>query len=299
MKKTILQKGGWKPYLFIAPAALLFLLIYVGPMAATAMLSVTDWNGISKTFNFVGLKNFIDVFTNPKLLQPLGNTIFFTVCTVAIQCTLALLLAVALNRPFRGHNALRMVFFMPCVVSMVAVGYAWSLIYNPVMGPLALLSDKLGLTALSNIKWLADPDIVLLSIVIVNVWQWTGYNMVIYLAGLQSIPNNLYEAASIDGANGMQRFFRITLPMVAPSITINVIMATIGGLKAFDLMYVMTGGGPGHSSQTFAMASVDAFFTQNKAGLGSALSLIMFIMIMMVSWLQNHILSKNEEGAAD
>ena len=295
MKKRKQRGKEYKPYLFIAPAAFIFLFIYAGPMIATLFLSFTDWNGISPSFHFVGIDNFINIFTNKKLLQPLGNTLFFTVCTVVIQCTLALLLAVGLNRPFLGHNLLRTIFFMPCVVSMVAVGYAWSLIYNPVTGPLALLGNKMGWDWLTGIKWLADPDLALFSIVIVNVWQWTGYNMVIYLAGLQTIPTDLYEAAEIDGANSRQRFFRITIPMILPSITINVIMATIGGLKAFDLMYVMTSGGPGHATQTFAMASVEAFFSQRKAGLGSALSLVMFLMILLVSWLQNRLLSRNEE----
>lgn len=297
MKRRKHLKNGWKPYLFIAPAALIFLFIYAGPMIATFFLSFTDWNGISRTFNFVGIQNFISIFTNKNLLQPLSNTLFFTVCTVVIQCSLALILAVGLNHPFRGHNVLRTIFFMPCVVSMVAVGYAWSLIYNPVTGPMAILGEKMGWEWLTGIKWLANPDLALISIVIVNVWQWTGYNMVIYLAGLQTIPGELYESAEIDGANGRQRFFRITIPMILPSITINVIMATIGGLKAFDLMYVMTSGGPGHATQTFAMASVEAFFTQRKAGLGSALSLVMFLMILLVSWLQNRLLSRNEEGA--
>lgn len=295
MKKRRQLKNGIQPYLFIAPAAFIFLFIYAGPMIATFFLSFTDWNGISRSLNFVGLDNFINIFTNKKLLQPLYNTLFFTVCTVVIQCSLALLLAVGLNRPFKGHNMLRTIFFMPCVVSMVAVGYAWSLIYNPVTGPFAMLGEAFGWEWLTNIKWLADPDLALFSIVIVNVWQWTGYNMVIYLAGLQAIPTDLYEAAEIDGANGRQKFFRITIPQILPSITINVIMATIGGLKAFDLMYVMTSGGPGHATQTFAMASVEAFFNQRKAGLGSALSLVMFLMILLVSWLQNHLLSKDVE----
>ncbi|WP_176731088.1 carbohydrate ABC transporter permease [Robinsoniella peoriensis] len=291
------KKGkNWLPYLFILPAIVIFLFVYAGPMVATAVLGFTDWNGISPNFEFIGLKNFIKIFTDKSLQEPLLNTFEFTILTVVIQGVLALLLAVALNRSFRGRNLFRTVFFLPCVVSMVAVGYAWSLIFNPVMGPLGLLADHFGWESLSNIKWLSDPKIVMYSIVLVNVWQWTGYNMVIYLAGLQSIPNQLYEAASIDGANKVHQFFKITLPLVAPSITINTVMATMGGLKAFDLMYVMTNGGPGHASQTFAMASVDAFFRQKDAGLGSAMSLLMFLMILLVSYVQNRLLSKREVG---
>ena len=282
------------PYLFMLPAILIFVFVYAGPMLATFVLGFTDWNGISPGFDFIGLNNFIKIFTDKNLMEPLLNTFEFTILTVVIQGILALLLAVALNKSFRGRNFFRTVLFLPCVVSMVAVGYAWSLIFNPVMGPLGLIAEHFGWQFLANIKWLSDPQIVMYSIVLVNVWQWTGYNMVIYLAGLQSIPMHLYEAASIDGAGKVYQFFKITLPLVAPSITINVVLSTMGGLKAFDLMYVMTNGGPGHASETFAMASVDAFFRQKNAGLGSAMAFLMFIMILFVSFVQNKLLSKRE-----
>ncbi|WP_346908865.1 carbohydrate ABC transporter permease [Faecalicatena orotica] len=282
------------PYLFMLPAILIFVFVYAGPMLATFVLGFTDWNGISPGFDFIGLNNFIKIFTDKNLMEPLLNTFEFTILTVVIQGILALLLAVALNKSFRGRNFFRTVLFLPCVVSMVAVGYAWSLIFNPVMGPLGLIAEHFGWQFLANIKWLSDPQIVMYSIVLVNVWQWTGYNMVIYLAGLQSIPTHLYEAASIDGAGKVYQFFKITLPLVAPSITINVVLSTMGGLKAFDLMYVMTNGGPGHASETFAMASVDAFFRQKNAGLGSAMAFLMFIMILFVSFVQNKLLSKRE-----
>lgn len=284
-------------YLFILPAILIFLFIYAAPMLATIGLSFTDWNGIAKSFQFVGMDNFKRIFTDKSLLEPMSNTIQFTILTVVVQATLALIIAVALNNASFGRNFFRTVFFMPCVVSMVAIGYAWSLIYNPIMGPIASIAKAFQWDFLLSIKWLSDPDVVLYSIAIVNIWQWTGWSMVIYLAGLQAIPQSLYEAASIDGAGTFAKFFRITLPLITPSITINVVMSTIGGLKAFDLMYVMTNGGPGHASQTFAMASVEASFRQHKAGLGAALSLTMFLMILLVSFVQNKLLSKAEGGA--
>lgn len=297
MNGTTKKKADWLPYLFMMPAILIFLFVYAGPMLATIVLGFTDWNGISPGFEFVGIRNFVRIFTNERLLEPLCNTFVFTILTVVIQGVLALLLAVALNKKFPGRDFFRTVLFLPCVVSMVAVGYAWSLIFNPVMGPLGLMAQHFGWQFLADIKWLSDPDIVLYSIVIVNVWQWTGYNMVIYLAGLQSIPTQLYEAAAIDGAGKRHQFFQITLPLIAPSITINVVLSTMGGLKAFDLMYVMTNGGPGHASETFAMASVDAFFRQKEAGLGSAMAFLMFLMILMVSVIQNKVLSKREVEA--
>lgn len=297
MNGTAKKKRNWLPYLFMLPAILIFLFVYAGPMLATIVLGFTDWNGISPSFQFVGIQNFIRIFTNKRLLEPLCNTFEFTLLTVVIQGVLALLLAVTLNKKFLGRDFFRTILFLPCVVSMVAVGYAWSLIFNPVMGPLGLMAQHFGWQFLADIKWLSDPEIVLYSIVIVNVWQWTGYNMVIYLAGLQSIPTQLYEAAAIDGAGKRHQFFKITLPLIAPSITINVVLSTMGGLKAFDLMYVMTNGGPGHASETFAMASVDAFFRQKEAGLGSAMAFLMFLMILLVSYIQNKLLSKREVEA--
>lgn len=297
MRQSKKKEKKLLPYLFMLPAIVIFLFVYAGPMLATSVLGFTDWNGISPGFEFIGFENFIKVFTDESLKEPLLNTFEFTILTVVIQGVLALFLAVALNKGFRGRNFFRTVLFLPCVVSMVAVGYAWSLIFNPVMGPLGLLAENLGWQFLADIKWLSDPQIVLFSIVIVNVWQWTGYSMVIYLAGLQAIPADLYEAASIDGAGKVHQFFKITLPLVAPSITINVVLTTMGGLKAFDLMYVMTSGGPGHASETFAMASVDAFFRQKNAGLGSAMALLMFLMILLVSFVQNRLLSRREVDA--
>lgn len=291
------RKKNWLPYLFMLPAIALILFVYAGPMMATVGLSLTDWNGISKDIGFVGLKNFIQIFRNEDLLGPLKNTLYFTVCTVLLQCTIALLLAVWLNHAFFGRNMLRAAFFIPCVVSMVAIGYAWSMIFNPVLGPLKMLADAMNWPWLMEIKWLTDPNIVLNSLIFVNVWQWVGWSMVIYLAGLQGIPNNLYEAASIDGATGVQKFFRITLPLLVPSITINLVMTTMGGLKAFDLMYVMTNGGPGHASESISMAIVSQSIAQHKVGLGSALSLVLFAMVLTVSLLQNKLLSSKEEDA--
>lgn len=285
-----------QPYLFMLPAILILLFIYAAPMLASIFLSFTDWNGISREFNMVGFSNYARVFTNSALVAPLKNTLIFTVVTVIFQCSLGLLLALALNRSFRGRDALRAIFFLPCVVSMVAIGYAWSLIYNPVTGPLKKIADSMGWEWLSSIKWLSNPKLVLYSICIVNIWQWTGWSMVIYIAGLQAIPDNLYEAAAIDGAGAFQRFWNVTVPQILPSVTINVVMTTIGGLKAYDLMYVMTGGGPGHASQTFGMLVVDTLFNQNKAGLGSALSMVMFAMVLIVSVLQNTLLSSKEES---
>lgn len=290
-------KDRIKPYLFMLPAIVLIVFVYAGPMLATGVLSLTDWNGVSRNLHFIGLQNFVDIFKNKDLLQPLGNTLYFTFFTVIFQCIISLLLAVWVNGKFLGRNMLRTAFFLPCVVSMVAIGYAWSFIFNPVVGPLRLLADTFQMPWLLETKWLTDPEIVLNSLIFVNVWQWAGWSMVIYLAGLQGIPSNLYEAAAIDGASRTAQFFKITLPLLAPSITINVVMTTMGGLKAFDLMYVMTNGGPGHASESISMAIVTASIAQKKAGLGSALSLVLFALVLSVSILQNKLLSKREEDA--
>lgn len=296
--RSVKRSRRAQPYLFMLPAILLILFVYAGPMLATAGLSLTDWNGVSKNPNFVGLQNFVRIFTDKELLLPLKNTLYFTVLTVFFQCTLSLLLAVWLNKKFLGRNMMRTAFFLPCVVSMVAIGYAWSFLFNPVFGPIAMLAEQWNLPWLAGIKWLTDPDIVLNSLVFVNVWQWVGWSMVIYLAGLQGIPNDLYEAAAIDGASRTAQFFRITVPLLAPSITINVVMSTMGGLKAFDLMYVMTNGGPGHASESISMAIVSSSIAQRKAGLGSALSLVLFVLVLGVSLAQNKLLSTREEDAA-
>jgi raffinose/stachyose/melibiose transport system permease protein len=290
------MKPKYLPFLFMAPAVLMLLFVYGGPVLAVFFLSITDWNGISQTMNIIGLDNFVSLLSEKDFFLSLKNTALFLIITMIFQNLLALLIAILLNNKFIGRDFFRTLLFLPSTISIVAIGLIWTLIFDPINGPIVEIAEALGLDALADIKWLGDPKVVMYTIAFVNIWQWAGWNMVIYLAGLQSIPAEYYEAASIDGANFFSKLRHITIPMLAPSITINVVMTTIGGLKVFDLPYVMTGGGPGRASETLAMTIINNSFSLNKMGYGSAMSLVLFALILLVTIIQNKVLSKSEEA---
>jgi raffinose/stachyose/melibiose transport system permease protein len=290
------MKPKYLPYVFMSPAILLLLFVYGGPIIAVFLLSLTDWNGISRTMNFIGLDNFIALASEKGFSISLQNTFLFLILTMVFQNLLALLMAVLLNSTLFGKSFFRTLFFLPSTISIVAIGLIWTLIFDPINGPIVYVANALGWESLANIKWLGNPDIVMYSIAFVNIWQWAGWNMVVYIAGLQSIPAESYESASIDGASFFAKLKYITIPMLAPAITINVVMTTIGGLKVFDLPFVMTGGGPGRASETLAMTIINNSFSLNKMGYGSAMSLILFILILLVTLIQNKVLSRAEEA---
>ena len=289
MKKKIL------PYLFMLPAILVLLFIYAGPIIGILFFSITDWNGVSFEFDFVGMKNYLNLLREKDLVNAVSNTLEFFILTFIFQNILALGVAVLLNKKFFGRDAMRTVFFMPATLSVIAVGLIWSLIFDPVSGAINVVAKAAGWDYLASIRFLGNTKIVMKAIAFVNIWQWAGWNMVIYIAGLQGIAAEYYEAARIDGASEFKSFFHITLPLLAPTITINLVMTTIGGLKVFDLPFAMTGGGPGHASETFAMMIVKNSFPLYKAGYGCAMSVIMFIVILIVTVVQNTLMSKMEE----
>lgn len=293
----MIKKKNFMPYIFMLPSLILIGFIYVGPIIFTLFLSTTDWTGIGTNFNFIGFKNFIEIFTLKDLLKPLSNTFIFAIVALIFQNLIALILAIFINDNFKGRNFFRTVYFMPTIITTAAIGWVWRLIYNPFVGPINYFAKSFNIGWLSNIRWLADSRIVLYSIILVNVWEWFGWNMIIYLAGLQAIPQELYEVSSIDGASFFAKFKYITIPLLMPAITINIIMTTIGGLRIFDLPYIMTAGGPGHSSETFVMTIIRYTFGGNRVGFGGALSIILIILILAISIIQNRLLTRVEMGA--
>ncbi len=284
------------PYMFMLPAILLILFIYLIPFVYSIVISLTDWNGISKNMNFIGIKNYIDIVKEKSLQQVLRNNVVYFIEIVIIQNVLAMLIAVLLNGKFKSKNFFRATLFMPTVVCTVAVGFIWNLMFDPVSGPIPGLIQFLNIPGLKDIIWLGNPRTALHTIVLVNTWQWTGWSMVIYIAGLQSIDEGLYEASSIDGANSWKKFFHITLPLLAPSITINIVTASIGAFKIFDLPFVMTKGGPGRASESLAMAIYNNSFSLNKMGYGTAISLVLFSIILTISIFQTMYFRKREEN---
>lgn len=280
--------------LFIAPALLIVLVFFIIPVVGGFVYSFTDWNGLSKQINFIGLKNFEELFLkDEKFYLGLRHTLTFSLLITIFQNIFGLVLALVMDRKFIGRNFFRAVFYMPAVLSPLMVGYAWTFILNPTIGAINAIFKAVGLGGLAN-DWLGDPKLALLSIVFVIIWQFTGYSMVIYIAGLQAIPLDLYEAADIDGVGRWQKFKYITFPLLAPAVTINILLTMISTLKAFDHIFVMTKGGPGYATEVISTLLYREAFTNDNMGYGSAISVVLFILITSLSLILLKYLRRRE-----
>lgn len=284
-----------KPYLFLLPAILLILFIFLIPFVFSIVISLTDWNGISKSFNFIGLKNFADLFKEAEILEVLKNNAIYFVEIVVFQNLFAIIIAALLRENFKGRNFFRATLFLPTVISTVAIGFIWNLILDPVNGYIPAFFKLIGLKGLGSVIWLGNSSTAIHVISFVNIWQWLGQTMVIYLASMLSVDDSLYEAASMDGATRFQQFRKITIPMLAPALTINLVTSTIGTLKIYDLPFTMTNGGPGHSSESLAITIYSNSFVYNKMGYGTAISLVLFLFVLIVSVIQMKVLRARED----
>lgn len=272
----------------VMPAVLLFIFI----VAASAIMgfgyALTDWSGMSSEMNYIGLRNYRRLFADPVFYTAIQNTLFLTAIVSVLQNTCGILLAVLVNRKgLAGRNFFRGLFFIPSLLSIIVIGYTWIYILNPQMGTLHYILQLMGVTK-GFVAY--DPLIfrfsALLTIALTMVWQYSGYTMTIYLAGLQGIPSDLYESASIDGASPVKQFFYVTLPMLMPSITINVFLTMIGCLKCFEQVYIMTKGGPGNATETIGTYIYNTAFSSNQMGFGTAISSVMFLGILLLSIIQ-------------
>jgi raffinose/stachyose/melibiose transport system permease protein len=286
-KKTRKWKR-WGIHLFPIPALLIFSVFIVYPLVAALSYSFYDWNGISRGA-FVGLKNFKDLFT----LQPFSgmfwnaarhNVLYFVVQMV-VQNGIAFLLAFIIYQKIKGAEFLKIAYFLPRLLSVIVVGFLWKLILNPNFGALNVLLGKFGLESLQK-AWLGDPKTALMAIILVNCWFGIGFAMLIFLAGLQSIPKELMEAATLDGANGYKMLTKIILPLMVPSIMIMTVLTFIQSFEAFELVYAMQGsqGEPYFSTDTLAVFFYRLAFggssgDSTAVGLGSALAVVLFLFI--------------------
>lgn len=270
-------------WIFVLPVLIPFIIFFIIPFAAGSYYSLFKWNGISTTMEFVGLKNYITLFTaDPDFFTSLWFTIRYVVLNVISINIFALILAVILDRKIFARNFLRAAFFMPNVISAIIAGFLWIFIYG--QGSQSLLA----LTGLNifNSDWLGDSKTVIASMVIVAIWQSAGYVMVIYLAGLQSLDVVLLEAAEIDGASGIKKFFYITLPLIMPSITVNLFMTLSQAFRTFDLNIALTNGGPGKASLSLALDIYKEGFSNNATGYAAAKAIILFLIVFSITMVQ-------------
>ena len=273
----------------VLPGLLVFTLGLIIPMFLGLNYSFTSWNGMTAEKPFVGLENYIRMFSDNYAGSAWLFTIRFTVWNTIIQNVFAILLAVALDSAIKLKKIFRTVFFIPCLISAVVVGYVWLKIYGNV---LPALMDFINLNI--NTMLFGSDKTVLTGMLIANNWQWIGYWMMIYLAALQSIPTDLYEATRVDGANIFQQFWKITLPMLAPAVTICVVGITVGSLKVYDLLVSSTGGGPGRASTSIIYYIYNTAIGGRQYGYGSALSISLITALLLVAVIQVFVLKKRE-----
>lgn len=270
---------GW---IFVAPQLIGLIVFAVIPLLMSFGISFHSWDGIASSMKFVGIDNYIDQITDPNFRKALMNTLIYSVMFIPLDLILALLLAIAVQK-IKGKSFYRLFYFMPVVTGSVSVGVIWTWIMN---GDFGLLNNLLAAVGIEGPNWLADPKIVLFSIVIVSVWWNVGYNMVLLLAGLQNIPQVYYEAAEIDGANKWNAFRHITLPMLSPTLFFVLIMTIISSFQVFDQAFVMTQGGPMKASYTLVYHIYQSAFVEFKMGSACASSMILFVIILIITLIQ-------------
>lgn len=266
---------------FLAPTILLFCTFVIYPIVYNAQASTLDWDGVNASTP-VGFGNYLELFQDPTFFITLRNSAFWIVLTIIPQAVIGFLLAVALNQKLRGSTVYRAIFFIPAILSPVVVGIVWQRILDPFNGVLVEVGKATGLSFLAG-DYLSNPDTAIFAVIFVNVWMWTGFSMLFYLAGLQLIDPSLTEAARIDGASGFQTMTRITFPLLKSTTLSLVLLGIIGSLKTFELVYVLTEGGPNHASEMLpTFAFMEAFRLQN-VGYASAISVVLLVIAVVSS----------------
>lgn len=269
------------PTVFLFPSLLIYAIFVLGTMIYSFVLSFTNWDGISRTFNFIGLVNYIKLFNDTEFYNALKNNLIWVVISLILPMFLGLLLAVLIDRQIRGENIFKSIFYLPMTISFVVIAVIWSWVYEPNLGILNISLRAVGLGFLSK-AWLANQSTALFSIIIAASWQCTGYSMVLFLAGLRNIPPELIEAAELDGASSWQSFWHVIYPMLRSVRTIVIATIIINSFRVFDLVFAMTKGGPGTASSVLAMFMYREGFLKYRMSYGSAIAVMQFFIILII-----------------
>lgn len=276
-------------FFMILPAFVGFVGLFILPTMMSFFYSLTNWSVYNSQIKFVGLKNFQKLFADTKTIAAITHSVKYALLITVIQNVLAILLAVLLDTKSRAAKAVKSITFLPAVLSIMVVGYLFQYIMTSADG--GLLNSIIQFFGGKPVNWLGNKDIALYSVLATQVWQWSGWSMVIYVANLKSIDRALYEAARIDGANKVQLFFRVTLPLLYPATSFNILMSLIGGLKMFDAVFVMTKGGPGYATETIMTTLIREGFNSGKNGYACAFAVVFFVLVYLltraVTWLLN------------
>jgi multiple sugar transport system permease protein len=281
--RGIVRRNRVIAYAFLLPNFLGFTIFTLIPVAFSFVLCLMEWD-TSNPIKFVGIQNFVTLFKEESFRIAFGNTIVYTLTVVPLSLVIALLLALALNWKSRITNFFRSVFFFPYLSSLVAVAVAWNMLFQPSAGPINGILRSIGIA--NPPMWTASTTWAMPCIIFVGIWRSMGYYMVIYLAGFQGIPRQLYEAARVDGATAWQQFWKITIPMLTPTTFFVTIMLIINSFKVFDQIAVMTQGGPGRATLVLVYYIYDQAFTSFKMGYASAAALVLFVMVLTITIIQ-------------
>lgn len=283
MNKT--GKKSWIAYLYILPMIVLsFVLVYYC-IIDTVVVSFTDWDGMTDVFHFVALKNYIKMFKDHVFWTSVVNNLIFFVGTVFIQALLGFVLAVLLKKKLPGSNVFKAIYFMPIAMATSIITAIFRIIMDPTNGALNQFLRAIHLNGFA-VKWLGDPKIALVSVIIVNIFQWMGFSMITYYAGLMSLPDDVYEAAKIDGAGFWRTTFSVTLPMLKGTTNVLIILGIVGSLKTFDIVKLLTGGGPGRSTTVMNTYLYEKAFKDFNAGGAASIGVAILIIAMVMSFLQ-------------
>ena len=280
------------PYLWVLPALTVYGIFKLYPLVSGLQMSLLRWDGIEEP-RYIGLRNFEKILSDPMTGTVLMNNVHYAVGTVVGKIVLSLLLAILLHQALKGRTFYRTSLFMPVVMSFVVVGVLWSWLFNPQFGLINSFLRGLGLDFLVQ-DWLGDAAVALNSLILVDIWKWYGFHMVIFLAGLQSIPDELYEAARIDGASVWQQFRHVTLPMLQPVMIVNVTISVMGAFNVFDIPFIMTAGGPANATNVMALHIYIRGFKFYRFGFSAALSYVLLVIVTLVAAIQLRLMTSGD-----
>jgi len=282
-------------YLFILPIVILFLTFIIYPLVYNFLISLYKWNGVSKSKDFVGIKNYFLFLTNPVFYRILKNFLIFGLSTILVQAFFGLVFASLILRRLPLSNMYRVIFYIPVIATPAIVGNIFSKILETNRGYLNETLRALHLDFLTQ-QWLADPKWALACITVINIWQWTGYSMLLYYANMLNIPSEIYEAATIDGAGETRQFFRITFPLLRSSHFSLFVLGALGALKCFDLPYVLTKGGPNYATEFFSTYIYKKSFDLFQQGQSSAIVMVMFVLAVVITAAQMKLYTMNDKN---
>ena len=289
------QRSAWSSYLFLLAPLIIYGVFFIYPSMLALINSFFKWDGISPVKEFVWFRNYQKMLTDKVFHKAFLNTVKYMLTLLVFQTLCGLLLAVLLRKSTRINSLFRTAYFLPMMMSAVTVGLIWSFIYDPNIGALNELLRKIGLAKLTH-SWLSDEKLAIYAVAFVHIWVGIGQSTVLFFAGLQNIPGELYESAQIDGATGLAQFVKITLPLLKPTTLTVVVLTTIGAFKSFEYVFVMTGGGATHSSEVLATLLYREAYGYSDFGYSAAISVALLVIVSILTTVQMRGLSEKEGG---